>query len=106
VNIAHTYSHLELAKGFLLAANYSAALTVLGILKRDVLQAISFFEDSLDKPLNLGTARRNISVIEIHVARALRADPTFKSEVLDKAVHGLSDCLIDWENRFITHTGP
>lgn len=106
INVAHSYSHLELAKGFLVAANYSAALIVMGLLKREIVQIIALLEQSTKPPLNLRTARRNLSYIETQLVRAVRSDPEFKQKVLDKAVDGLGNCLLDWENRYLTHRGP
>ncbi|MGL9616429.1 hypothetical protein QRQ56_00385 [Bradyrhizobium sp. U531] len=105
VNVAHAYSQLELAKGFVLSKDYTAAITVVGILKRDVLHTISFFEKAASPPLNLSVARRNISAIEVQLAKASRSDSTFKTRTLDRAISGLSDCLVDWENRFVTNAG-
>jgi hypothetical protein len=103
-NVAHSQSYLQLARGFVSSENFQAAESVVGILKRDVLQTISFLETEADPPENLAVARRNISRIEAQISKAGRKDD-FKPAILDRAMNGLSDCLIEWENRFVTSSG-
>jgi hypothetical protein len=101
VSAAHAYSQLELAKGFVSSKNYTAASSVVGILKREVLQTATTLERE-DAPKTLSQGRRNMALIESQLALAIRNDPTFKHRTLDGALRGLGECLIDWEHWIIT----
>jgi hypothetical protein len=101
--VAHCYSHLGMARGFIMQEQYPAAASVLEIVKRDALQTIAFFEaGEAQAPENIVVARRNMATIEVQIAKAARSDPAFKAGALDRAVAGLGSCLLDWESRLQT----
>ena len=101
VNIAHAYSQLELAKNFVVSQNYTAAISVMGILKRSVLQAIEVLQNLENPPASISQGRRNVARVESQLALAARAAPNFNAAVLDGAMRGLGECLIQWEQLVI-----
>jgi hypothetical protein len=97
VNNAHAYSHLELARGFVVSQNFSAAVSVMGILKRNVLQSIEVLQSLEDPPPSIAQGRRNIARMEAQLTLAARTAPNYNPAALDGAMRGLGDCLIQWE---------
>jgi hypothetical protein len=104
VTIAHSYSHLELAKSFISVQNYAAANSVVGILKRNVLQTAKWMEQAEDAPPSISQGRRNIQRVESQLALATRGATTFKPASLEGALRGLGECLIEWEQWVVTKT--
>jgi len=99
-NVAHTSSQVELVRNLITSGDFKAAMTVVAILKRTVLQIARNLQAGQNPPASTPQGPKNVRTIEHQLAKAIRADVKFNPSVLDAAIQGLGEVLLDWEGLY------
>src|SRR3954447_17992196 len=64
VNVAHSYSQVEMIRNLVASQNFGAAMSVVGILKRTILQIAGDLESGSEPPSTVRQGKRNIAVVQ------------------------------------------